>query len=217
MKKEISKGVSALLYAILLFFVLVNSFINTDVDKWRYFYQFTQQTNILIFYWLLIYGLSKIRGKNSKIATNKYVLLGLTMNATITFLIVAFVLRPFYIGAFNPIEDAGELFFHQLTPMLMLIFFYFVKPNKSYDIRHVPLVLIYPLIYLIINLIVGFSFNFSDGTKAFAYGFINPLNYGNFLFFILAIIGLIIFFGLVSIGLAKFKNYIESIDELENQ
>ena len=95
----------------------------------------------------------------------------------------------------------------------MWIYFFIVKGEGELNIKKTPLVLIYPLAYVVLNLVVGGTVKYLDGTSAYAYGFINPASYGgNYFLFIVVLLGLILIFSLFSILLSKLKNKIDSVE-----
>jgi len=213
MKKKLFKGYMALIYAMILFFYLVSDFVARDVDQWKFFYMFTQQSNIIVMVWLLLFGLGCFMPEKFNFVKNKTVMVAVTVYISITFFIVMFILSPFYSGHFNPILDPTELILHTLTPVVMWIYFFDVKAEGNMDIKKTPLILIYPLCFAVLNLIVGASVTYNDGKRAYAYSFINPDSYGSgyiMLFFV--IIGLLAVFSAFSIGLLKLKNKIDSFE-----
>ena len=60
---------------------------------------------------------------------------------------------------------------------------------------------------------------YHTGERAFAYGFINPNTYNNNMFvYSLVLVVLVLIFGAFSMGLVKFKKYIDQIyHSSENQ
>lgn len=211
-KKELFLGYIALIYSITLLFVLISNFTGKYSEQWRFFYQFTQQSNILVLIWLVLFGVSVfVKTPFEKFVRNKIVMTSLTVYISITYFIVALVLDPVYTGAFEPLSSSSELWLHHLTPIMMWIMFFLVKGEGILTIKKSLLSLIYPLLYVVLNLIVGSTIKFLDGSSAYAYGFINPESYGgNFLILLVVILVLLGIFSLFTVGLTKFKNYIDS-------
>ncbi|MDY0277752.1 MAG: Pr6Pr family membrane protein [Acholeplasma sp.] len=210
MKNNVLKGLLASVYAMILLMVLISNFTSRTSESWRFFYAFTQQSNIIVLIWLVLFSVNVFSPKRFKFVTNKTLMVAITTYISITFFIVTFILEPFYLGKFSPASSTGELFLHNLTPIVMWIYFFTVKTKDDLPLKKTPLVLIYPLIYVILNLIIGYTVTYEDGSMAFAYGFTNPNNYGNIFMFIIAIIGLVIVFSLFSISLSKLKKWIDT-------
>lgn len=212
-KNELFLGFVSLVYSVTLLFVLISNFTNRSVDKWRFFYAFTQQSNLLVLVWLVLFGISvfKFPDLNKKIR-NKTLMTSLTVYISITYFIVALVLDPIYTGKFNPLLSSSELWLHHLTPIVMWIMFFKVKGTSTIDVKKALLSLIYPLFYVILNLIVGYTVTYDNGDMAFAYDFINPNSYNNVFMLVVVITGLLVVFSLFTVGLTKFKLYIDDIE-----
>lgn len=210
-KKDLFLGFSALIYSITLLFVLISNFSGRQTEHWRFFYAFTQQSNILVLIWLIMFGISVfVKTPLEKFVRNKVVMTSLTVYISITYFIVALVLDPIYTGAFNPVSSSSELWLHHLTPIVMWIMFFLVKGEGLLTIKRALASLIYPLIYVVLNLVIGSSVKYLDGSSAYAYGFINPESYGgNYLILLVVIIVLLGIFSLFTVGLTKFKIYID--------
>lgn len=213
MKAKLFKGYMAIIYAMILLFFLVSNFTARTEEQWRFFYAFTQQSNIIVLIWLILFGINTFKPTKFNFVRNKTLMVAITVYISITFFIVAFVLDPFFAGKFQPAKSTGELILHNLTPIVMWIYFFIVKGEGELNIKKTPLVLIYPLAYVVLNLVVGGTVKYLDGTSAYAYGFINPASYGgNYFLFIGALLGLILIFSLFSILLSKLKNKIDSVE-----
>jgi len=179
-KNEMKLGFAALVYSLVLLFVLINSFtsglINPDKENWVFFYMFTNQSNFLVLIWLTMFGISAfVETPFKKFITNRTVIVAVTVYISITFFIVATVLEPFYLGQFDPV--AGYIT-HFSTPIVMWFYFFAVKGNGSMKLRQAFYTLIYPLIFLVLNLIIGATVLYLDGSRAYAYNFINPASVG---------------------------------------
>ncbi len=197
---------TALIYALFLTFTLITNFTGRENEHWRFFYAFTQQSNIIILIWLLFFGITTLTGsKLNKVVRNNTLITALTVYISITFFIVAFVLDPIYNGSWNPLKSAPELLHHNITPVVMWYFFYLVEGVGPIQYKKALYVLIYPFLYVIANLLLGANVKYLNGTPAYAYGFINPNNYPNLAVFVLVIIGLIAIFTLFGILLIKIK------------
>lgn len=210
-KNELFLGYFAFIFSLTLLFILVNSFGGRTEDHWRFFYAFTQQSNILVLLWLIGFGLSAFGVKRFDFVRSKILMTALTVYISITYFIVALVLTPIYNGMFNPVSNGGELWLHHLSPIIMWLYFFLVKGKGTLSIKNALLTLIYPIVYVIVNLILGATVLYADGTAAYAYGFIDPNSYGNnYLIFGLVILGLLIVFSLFTVMLTKLKNYIDT-------
>lgn len=210
-KKDYILGFTAIIYAITLLFTLINSYFSYNVDSWRFFYNFTQQSNILLLVWLILFSLSifKYKGLNN-LVRNRTLLIAISVYLSITYFIVALILQPIFTGSFNPVSDGSELWLHHLSPIFMWFYLFFVEGTGEIKPRKSLYVLIYPLLYVFINLIIGSTTTFSDGTPAYNYGFINPNNYVNIFVFIGVILGLLLVFSLFTVLLTKFKNHVDN-------
>lgn len=211
-KKQLFLGYISIIYSITLLFVLISNYTARTAEHWRFFYAFTQQSNILVLIWLLLFGISTfVKVPYEKIIRNKTLMISLTVYISITYFIVALVLDPIYLGKFNPTSSASELWLHHLTPIFMWIIFFLVPANSETTKKKALLSLIYPLIYVVLNLIIGSTVTYLDGSKAYAYGFINPNSYnGNYFILLIVILGLLGVFSLFTLGLLKLKNKIDS-------
>lgn len=208
--KSLRLGFAALVYALILFFVLLSSMsggiISSTSDSWGFWYYFTNQSNIIVLVWLILFGIGTIKGgKAQKLAENNTVITAVTVYISITFFIVATVLEPFYSGKFEPLNS---LFLHFASAIVMWFFFFFVKGHGSQKYRQAFYMLIYPFVYLIVCQIVGHTTNFIDGKPAFPYAFINPSTYGNVGVFIVVILLLIGIFGGFGVLLIKFRRFL---------
>lgn len=214
-KKQVLTGMFILIYSLTLLFVLINSFTNRTEDHWRFFYNFTQQSNIMALAWFSLLGIHLITGNERLLFTrNRVLMVALAVYVSITYFIVALVLDPVYVGQFNPVKSGSELWLHHLTPFATWILLAIIPGVGSLTVKKSLLTLSYPLFYVILNLLVGSLVRFSDGNKAYAYGFINPDTYGgNYFVFALVILGLILVFGLFTVALTKVKTKIDQIEE----
>jgi hypothetical protein len=207
-----------LAYGLLLTGVLIEKFIvgflldPTD-DWWRFWYLFTYQTNIMVAAWSVAYGLGKLLNWGNVVVwlTKKIVVIIITVNTLIVFLIVFFVLNPVLEGQWNPISSLSELLTHNLSTVLMSMVFLMIPGNGVLKNKTAITVLIYPFVYFIFHTIIGLSFTFKDGEPAFNYGFVNPNNYNNLLVFIMIIVALVGIFGAIGFGLIQLKNKIHPV------
>lgn len=209
-KKEMLLGYISLIYSVTLFFVLVSNFTGRTSEHWRFFYAFTQQSNIIVLVWLIIFGITAFKpSKVGDFVRNNTVMIALTVYISITYFIVALVLDPIYAGAFNPLKNSSELWLHHLSPIFIWVMFFLTKGVGTINLKKSLFSLIYPLLYVVLNLIIGSTIKYEDGTSAFAYGFINPNSYGgNYFIFIGVILGLLLVFSLFTVLLTKLKTYL---------
>ena len=226
-RKEMSLGFAALVYAAVLLLVMVSGYarglvgsdavysadgsilINEAVagaPAWRYFYMFTNQSNLLVLAWLVMYGIGCfVDGRFRRWSRNNTFMVAVTVYISITFLIVAFVLEPVYDGTFDPL--AG-FFTHFSTPIIMWFFFFAVRGTGEVRYRKALFILIYPFCFVILNLIIGATVTGADGKGDYAYGFINPNTYPNIAIFVLVIVALTLIFGSFGMLLIKFKKFL---------
>ena len=186
-KHELPLGFFALIYAMFLIFVMINSavgyFIALKSEGWAFFCMFTYQTNFFIMLWLLCFGITRFKWTHSRFShfvTNRNLMTALTIYITLTFFIVALVLDPLYKNRFNPVEQSG-FFTHNLTPVIMWLYFFLVPGHGKIRYRNIPYILIYPAAYLILSIIIGASITMTQGQfagqSAYAYGFIDYNTY----------------------------------------
>lgn len=210
-RRDLLLGYFAFIFAITLLFVLINSLTGRTEDHWRFIYAFTQQSNILVLIWLVLFGLSAFGVKKlDGFVRNRIIMTALAVYISITYFIVALVLDPVYAGAFNPVKDGGELWLHHLSPIVVWIFFFLVEGKGSITKKQSFLTLIYPLLYVIVNLFIGANVLYANGDKAYAYDFISPHTYGNnYFIFLIVILVLLAIFSLFAILLGKLKLYFD--------
>jgi hypothetical protein len=216
-KKEVLVGYFSLIYGFYLFFVLISNYFDRSNDYWRFFYQFTQQSNIIVSLWLILLGLSTFFKweKINLFLQQKIVIVAVTLYISITFLIVLFVLNPFYMGLWDPFSSTAEFMLHHASALVMWVLFFFIEGKGELTYRKIIFTLIYPLFYVILNLVVGYTTTYYTGEQAFAYGFINPNSYNNnFLIYSFVLLVLVLIFGGFSIGLVKLKLYINKVYHL---
>lgn len=203
-------GFTALVYALLLCFVLVSNFAGRSSEHWAFFYAFTQQSNIIALIWLILFGVSRFKSfpdKFQKIIDHKLTLTAVTVYISITFFIVALVLDPIYTGSYQPLSSSFEFFLHNATPVLLWFYFFLVPGEGKLKYRYALYILIYPLLYVFLNLYLGFNVTYESGDPAFAYGFINPNSYGgNYVVYVLVLLSLIAIFASFGVGLIHFKS-----------
>jgi hypothetical protein len=204
-------------YGLLLTGVLFDRFIfsflldETD-DWWRFFYLFTYQTNIMVAAWSVTYGIGKIFDLENVLnwLTKKIVVIIVTVNTLIVFLIVFFVLNPVFEGQWQPFDSLSELLTHNLSTVLMSMVFLMIPGNGKLQNKDAITVLIYPFVYFIFHTIIGLNFEFTPGGDvegpAFNYDFVNPNNYPNLFVFAGIIVLLVGIFGAIGFGLIQFKN-----------
>lgn len=208
--KNLLLGFCALIYAMLLAFMLISNFTAREAEHWRFFYAFTQQSNIIALIWLILYGVNSfVKLPIDKFINNRLLITAITVYTSITFFIVVFVLNPVFAGQWQPLESSSEFFLHNATPVVMWLFFFLVPGLGKTKPIQALYILIYPIIYLFCNIAIGMNFTYLDGKPAFAYGFTNPANYSNILFFaafILVLIGIFALFGLALMQLKKKIN-----------
>ena len=205
-KRELFLGYGAIIYAMYLFFILLNSYFGFSSERWRFFYYFTQQSNILSMIWFFLFGISAFCGKPLyHVVRNKTLMTAITVYMSITFFIVLFVLTPVTEGKWEPFADAGEFILHNGTTIMMWLYFFLVRGTGHSKVRACLYVLIYPMIYVVVNLIVGATTTYQNGKAAYAYAFISPDSYGSIGVYIGVIAGLILIFALFGLALIKLK------------
>lgn len=221
-RRDYNLAYTALLYGFFLTFLLVTRYFaryapiaNPELDRpyaWEFFYLFTFQNNILVAVWAWLFSLSSFFrwDKVYTFVTKKIVLMVLTVNVAIVFLIILFVLNPVFAGQWDPFESSSEIITHNATPFFMFFMFFLIRGNGSLKNLDAVYALIYPFVYFIFHTIIGNSLTLRDGEPAFHYGFINPGNYPNLFVFALVFIALVAFFGAFGWVLIQFKKHLET-------
>jgi hypothetical protein len=218
------------MYGIYLAFYMISNFFgiyapwaeaNQDPDSgmhwWQFFYYFTQQNNMLVVVWSLAFGLSSFLGwkKVYNFVSQRIVLIALTVYLTIVFIIVALNLNSIFTGEWLPFESSSEFIYHNFTSIYMWIMFFFIKGRGQVKPVSAWWILIYPFVYFLAHTVIGLTLTFRDGEPAFNYAFINPNIYASTLYipWVLLVFVLTGIFGVFGLGLIRFKNF---IDRLEN-
>ena len=211
-KRSILLAYVAFLYGTFMLFSLLSSYFGFEEDRWSFFYYYSFQTNILVTSWLLLYSLSVFRGyqKLYDFVTLRVVMTSLAVYMAVVYLIVIFILEPLGQGLWIPLAGEQAPFLHITTPMVMWMYYFLIPGRGSVRPIQVLYIEIYPALFLVLNLIVGATVTFADGTRAYAYDFINPSSYASWVPFVGMILGLLVFFSLFGLGLLRFKTYINN-------
>jgi hypothetical protein len=226
-RRDIRLAFFALMYSAVLFFSLFDTVVSRFTDDggvgwFLAFYYFTFQSNFFVCIWLFCFSITRFHGKQSRFArfiNNRFLMTAITAYITLTFLVVIFVLAPFFLGYFHSGINGAMLFTHLLTPVVMWIYYFLVPGVGNLKYRHAWYSLIYPITYVNINLIVGALVTFDEGLgaitglivpggPAYAYGFLNPFTYPYFTVFALALIGLCLIFAGLTAVIILFKKYL---------
>jgi len=216
-KRDMTLGFFALVYGLILLLVMINGLaasIKQGHDGWTYCYMFTYQSNFLILIWLIGWGVTRFIDKESgfkRFVDNRTVITALTVYISITFFIVAFVLNSVFSAGYLITTD-NAFFVHFATPIVMWIYFFLVSGRGETKYRNAWYILIYPFIYVMINLIIGGTVKWAGGDSvgqpAYAYGFIAPNSYPNVFVYILVLLMLIAIFGGFGVLLILFKKFL---------
>jgi len=209
-------GLISAIYAFYLFLTLYSDFaqyLNGTVDPpapaWQFIYYFTNQSNILVMIWLVIFAVANLGSGSlaakAQRAVNMTMALGLTIYMAVVFLIVSCVNQPFYTGAFEPVPTGSGLYVHVITPIMMLMFFLLYPWRGRASWRTVLAWMGYLIFYVVLVNIVGSQTYWYDGTRAYPYDFINPFNYSNVFMYILTILGLAVAVFVLGLGLLRAK------------
>lgn len=199
-------GYVALIYALFLGFTILNGLAGYEDPVWRFFYAFTQQSNIICWFWFMFFGLGAFGAKSLyRIATNNTVLVAITVYISITFFIVALVLDPIYTGAWEPMSHNKEFIMHNATPIMMWLYLFLAPGHGPMRSRDSIIILVYPLLYLVANLFIGANVNYLNGNPAYAYNFINPNNYANIGIFIAFMVALVAIYAGFGLGLMRLR------------
>lgn len=205
-RKTLFLGYVALIYALYLGLTILDGFSGYENPIWQFFYAFTQQSNIICWVWFLCFGLGAFGVKSFyRFTTNNTVIVAVTVYISITFFIVAFVLDPVFAGDWEPMKHNKEFIMHDATPIMMWLFLFLAPGHGSMRKRNSLVILIYPFIYLIANLVIGATLTYVDGAPAYAYGFINPSTYGNPAMFVGVMAALIAIFAAFGVGLMALR------------
>ncbi len=154
------------------------------LSSFRYF---TLQTNLFVAVIFWVMTLSK-----REVGPGMQILLGgVTVYISITFLVFALLLQ----STWQPTGWAavGNVFNHYLTPLAVIFYVFTNRQSLRYLPYHIPIWLIYPLIYLI------FAFIYGNNTGEHLYFFFNVSDVG-WTFFSLTMLGIIALFCLLSVA-----------------
>ena len=206
-------GYFALLYGFVLFFLLIENLFwyihNPDLPGWGFIYMFTNQANLLMMVWLLLFGFSHffVFAKRLKNFTSHHMIVAaITLYISIVFLVVLFVLFPFYKAKFadHLINDGVMLFTHLLSVIIMFVFFFFIQTGA---VRRAWLsaffLLVYPLLFLILNFAIGFS------VGQFAYDFINPTSYPHVAWYVVSMVCFAVAFWLLGFLILLLQRHLK--------
>jgi len=211
-------GFFALTYAVLLFLILIIRivYVYTVCDRilpdWFVFYRFTYLTNYIVLAWLVVFSiccLSKKELNIEKILTKRCVSVSL---ALYTFLLFIYFIAG-VIGGIIAFDGEGarlvfnilrRLFTYVFTPIVMWVCIFALKKNeikKENKIKNSLIALIFPLVYFILNMVVGHTVYYGGGIRAFAYEVFDPSLYSWRLFVLgIALTAVLLFFVAVLIN-----------------
>jgi len=208
-KRSVLFAYVAFLYGTFMLFSLLSSYFSFETDQWSFFYYYSNQTNILVTSWLLLYSLSVFRGieKLYNFVTLRVVMTSLAVYMAVVYLIVVFILEPLGQGLWIPFAGNHAPFLHVTTPMVMWMYYFLIPGHGSMKPIQVFYIEIYPFLFLLSNLIIGATVLFEDGSPAYAYDFINPSTYSSIFGFLFQMGFLLVFFSLFGLGLLRFKRY----------
>ena len=158
---------------------------STFFTGFRLFRYYTIQSNLIV----AIYFSALLSNKYRNSLLFKKILGGVTVYVTITFIIFAVMLQK----DFHPqgINFVTNIFLHYLVPILTMFFLIYYRKEYSFNYRDTVLWMIYPLIYILFMVIYG------SITGDYLYPFFDVAVVG-ISGLIIAIIGLIIFFIIMS-------------------
>jgi len=204
-KRDITLGYFALLYAFVLFFLLLDNlfwYIRSYQAWWGFFYMFTNQSNMIMMMWLFLFGITMFTVKDSRIkrfATHPTVVAGITLYISIVFLVVALVLTPFYRAMYADHLTGVLMFTHLISAVVMFAFFFFVRTGAVQTFKRALvmalLLLVYPLSFLLLNLAIGLP------TGDFAYDFVDPSSYSHVALYIVTLLAFTIAFWILGVAI----------------
>jgi len=208
-------GLVAAIYAVYLFLVLAEGLsedlmhVGTADPAWQFPYYFTNQSNILLLIWMVIFSVANLgQGALAERAgrlVNQAVATGLTLYMVVVFVIVACILNSFYSAQFEPVPSGGSLYLHVISPMLMLAIYLLYPWRGQATWRTVLAWMAYLFLYVILANVVGTFARWADGTQAYPYNFLNPHNYPGVALYLATIVGLSLAVFLVGCGLLRMK------------
>ena len=209
-KRTILLAYVAFLYGTFMVFTLISSYFSYESDQWSFFYYYSNQTNILVTAWLLLYSISVFRGMNRlyHLVTQRVILVNLTVYMAVVYLIVIFILDPLFQGLWVPFGGVYAPYLHVFTPIVMWMYFFLVPGHGSVKPIQALYVYMYAVFFLLANFVIGATVRFEDGTAAYAYDFLNPNNYASIWGLVAQIVFLVVFFGLFSLMVLRFKGYV---------
>ncbi len=162
------------------------------LSSYRYF---TMQTNLFVLIW---WSLALIYFNNSTVMTRLHgpVKGAITIYISVTFIVFATVLSPIY----HPtgFDAFSNIVLHYLVPVFFILD-WFVTERVDYQLKSLPVWLLYPILYL------GFSQVHGVLTTSYLYPFLNSKDLGLVRFFVSISILLVLFIVLcvICLGIAK--------------
>jgi len=209
-------GLVAAVYAVYLFLVLADQFSGYLVDTspmaepaWRFFYYFTNQSNLLVWAFLLVFAVANLGdgalAAKARRITTEGVVVGLVLYMMVVFVVVSCILQPFYTGAFEPVPVGGGLWVHVVSPILMVVFYLLYPWTGGASWRTILGWMGYLIFYVALVNVVGNLVRWRDGTRAYPYNFLNPYTYANVFLYAFVVLGLAVACFLVGVGLLRLK------------
>jgi len=213
-------GLIAAIYAAYLTLVLGEMLSEYLVDAnptaapvWQFFYYFTEQSNILVWAWLIVFAVANLgqgglAAKASRLV-NSGIALGLTLYMLVVFIVVSCILNPFYSGQFEPVPTGGGLYVHVLSPIIMFAFYMLYPWRGRASWRTVLAWMSYLIVYVVLANVVGAVAHWynSDGVwvQAYPYNFLNPHKYASVALYGVTIAGLALAVFLLGVALLRLK------------
>lgn len=164
-------------------YLISNKIITNDINGTTFLYFFTNQSNIFVDMFLILFGIGLLGNKKLYNFTHNETLRGgITLYILFTGIIYCCVLLPFSKGGY-PFEKSiwfsniVNYWSHMITPAVMTAF-WFVPVNKKpiHIVKSSLLYLIYPVLYFVFSIIRGAVVNF------YPYPFLNGRQMWTFIF-----------------------------------
>jgi len=229
-------GIVALAYTITWLLILLfnlNFFTNGFINRLPWLYRVTSHMSYILIFWLIVFGITRFVGRQSwlgRFVDNNVVMGSLTLYSTMLFVYgvvsTGAGYSPMFSSEFRFWAIASNILTYFGAFILMWTLF-LLNERKAPQLWSIFVMLIYPVVYFIVNMIVGHTVKWAhklgvlpekpsafcpdclppatDGYPAFAYPFLNPAIYSHIGFFILAMIGALCFLVLVAFTLIKIK------------
>ena len=151
----------------------------------RSFSYYTMQTNYMVLIWITV-ALIYTKKEEKPVFLRGIVRGAITLYISITFVVFAILLQPFYRPT-DPFAAVMNILVHYLIPILFIVDWMLTAGDELYEKSYALYWLIYPLFYLVYSLIRGLIINW------YPYPFIDLNRFGALIFLFSAILALVFY------------------------